>query len=144
MSKEPQSAQPEAADPYDADSDKEYAPLEADRIPAPPAGGESPRDIIDEAVDANLFSEDNSDDPEDAYPSRNATGQQETQLREMLRESINRDPETLAAELARRRSADPESMLTREARTALDRAPEMPDDTFDTEDVENLIEDLEA
>lgn len=113
------------SDPYKADSDKEYAALEADQVEA---GDTVDPDVV---VAPGLV----EGAPEQAYPAAEETARRERELQSMLEESINRDPEALAADQARRHSDDPLGDLTPEARRALDRTPEFRTDDFDDEDL---------
>lgn len=112
-------------DPYAADSDTEYEALEADRINE----GES---LDDEAMTARDVTE---AAPERAYPDAEETAAQSDELRAMLQGSVNRDPESQAADQSRRRSDDPKGDLSPEARRLFDRTTEIRADDLDMEDL---------
>jgi hypothetical protein len=112
-------------DPYEADSEHEYAALEADEVEA--------GDRIDDGV--IMAPQLVEDAPEQGYPDLSETLEEEQELREMLRESVNRDPEALAADQSRRRSADPLGDLTPQARELFERTTEIRADDLDMEDL---------
>lgn len=112
-------------DPYAADSDHEYVALEADGVDA--------GDVIDdEVISAPALVE---PAPEDAFESAQGTADRERELREMLQDSINRDPEALAADQARRRSRDPQGDLSEEGRRLFENTTEITADDLDMEDL---------
>lgn len=120
-------------EPYRHDEDEQYEALEAD------AGEDN--DVRDEAdeysgVDPEaMYAED--EEFEDAYPSAAQTRARTEELDRMLDESVNRDPEALAADQARRHSKSPEGDLSPEGRKLFDRTTEFRQDDFDTEDIKD-------
>src|SRR4051812_8288178 len=107
-------------DPYERDSDREYAALEADRAAERTVQQEAKRfDDVDMTIIGS-----GDDQPEDMYPMTAEIARREEELMEMLDESVNRDPEALAADQARRHSDDPEGDLSPAAREFFDRTTE--------------------
>lgn len=93
--------------PYERDSDHEYAALEADR------GDDAKIDqqaIEFASVDANLISSTGDEDAESMAPSRGETRRRLQDLDDALDESIDRDPEVLAEADARRNATRPDEV----------------------------------
>lgn len=122
-------------DPDEADSDHEYEPLEVDRADESRIRAEAGAfDDVDP-----LDVEEGGDGPEQMFPSRDETRVQEDELQGMLEESVNRDPEALAMDMARRHDPDARKDFTPEAWQRLDRSTELRPDDLDTEDLSDRI-----
>jgi len=113
-------------DPYEADSDKEYEPLEADRLEEEEAGI---------SPDTAIRAAETETGAGQAFPSPDETAARSRELREMLRESVNRDPEVLAADQSRLHSDDLLSGINAAGRRLLERTTEFEADDFDDEDL---------
>jgi hypothetical protein len=122
-------------DPYARDSDKEYAPLEADRVGGTKRGRRGDDEGVEMAPDATLLAGDNEDDPEEAYESPEETARRERTLDAMLDDAVNRDPEALAADEALIHSGEPAGDLTPKARRAFYRTVDLSPDDLDDEDL---------
>lgn len=119
----------DAIDPYDADSDHEYAPLEAERA--------TEEDVIKQAlefedVDATLFPDTGDENVETAAPGRAVIRERLEDLDEALDESEDGDPESLSMREARRNSTEPPDELQEPLERMMDRTPLRPED-LDTE-----------
>lgn len=107
-SAEPRAADAYAGDPYEADSDHEYEPLEAERA--------SDSDVREQAerfgaVDATAFDDTGDEDVESGAPGRTATGERLGDLNDALEASQDADPESLSMREARRNAVPPPEEL---------------------------------
>jgi hypothetical protein len=125
----------DAVDPYEADSDHEYEPLEAERA--------SDSDVREQAerfgaVDATTFDDTGDEDVESGAPGRTATRERLQDLDDALEASEDGDPESLSMREARRNAVpppeelDPPDELQEPLERMMDRTPMSAED-MDTE-----------
>lgn len=132
-------------DPYERDSDHEYSSLEADAADDD-AGAVQQAQRFD-AIDATEFPDTADEDVESMAPGRTETRQRLDAINQRLDDSVDRDPESISMNEARRTRArtpdelDPQDELQQPLDRMMDRTP-MTTDDLDTEAVMDTMDDV--